>query len=121
MLRWRGPELGQADSFFRWSSHPEIPTLLRLSSRASCRQEPSPQDPPQENISRESPEPLTFAIKFSIFVSDVRGLEALPTDGAAETGLVPRLRSRVTYLMRGQHLCFHVHTLTSASEGVPQP
>lgn len=33
-----------------------------------------PRDPPREDLSGESPEPLTFAIKFPIFVSDVGGL-----------------------------------------------
>lgn len=78
MLQWRGPELGRGGGF---ALHPESPNsaraeqpcLLASTGLLAGRNLPS-KDPPWENISRESPEPLTFAVKFPIFVSDVRGL-----------------------------------------------
>jgi hypothetical protein len=55
-----------------------------------------------KQVSRKSLEPLTFAIKFPIFVSDIGGFQTLPTDGATETGLVPRLRGIKELHIRGE-------------------
>lgn len=52
---------------------------------------PLPLDPWVKQASRMSVQPLTFAVELPILVSDICRLQALPTDGTAEAGLVPGL------------------------------
>ena len=81
-----GPEVGQAEGYFpfsgwlcpvSWEPKPgsgwEATPLGRHRPLSRDTAFP-PKDPPWENISGESLEPLTFAVKFPIFVSDVCGL-----------------------------------------------
>ena len=81
-----GPEVGQAEGYFpssgwlcpaSWEPKPgsgwEATPLGRHRPLSRDTGFP-PKDPPWENISGESLEPLTFAVKFPIFVSDVCGL-----------------------------------------------